>query len=108
MLGANELIDRSRRNDNRSDTRGVVAENRDITTEVGSRDVEETVSFGSVGGATSINKASTTRFCQGVGTVGMKMGLGMGGRGHSTIIEVGTNAIKVMVMVVGGRGIGLL
>ena len=107
-MGANEAINRSRRNDNRSDTRGVIAENRDITTEGGSRDVEDTVSFGSVGGATGINKASTTRFLQEVGTIGMKMGLGMGGRGHSTIIKVCTNAIKVMVMVVGGRGIGLL
>ena len=71
MLGANETINRPRRDDNRSDTRGVVTENRNISTEVWSRNVEEAVAFRSVKGATSINKASATWFLEGVGTVFM-------------------------------------
>ena len=37
VLGANEVIDRARRYDDGGDTRGVVAKNGDIATEVGSR-----------------------------------------------------------------------
>lgn len=69
VLGTKEMINRARGNDDGSNARSVVAENGDVAAKGESRDMEETVALGSVGGTTGIDEASATGVLGGVSVV---------------------------------------